>query len=219
MFTGIVEEVGRLREIAPLERGRRIRIEAERVREDLALGDSVAVDGVCLTVAALEPDGFAVDAIGTTLSRTTLADAAAGRRVNLERALAIGDRIGGHLVQGHVDGLGTVVEIRREGEHVLLDVRLPDAADEVTVLHGSLTINGVSLTVNARPAPNVAQVALIPYTWDHTNLSELESDDPVNVEGDMMGRFVVDHLKRTGVAAYAGAADDAPRRRGGRDGV
>lgn len=219
MFTGIVEEVGRVEAVRPLEGGRRLAIEAGAVRDGLALGDSVAVDGACLTVAALSAGGFAVDAIGTTLSRTTLARAEVGRRVNLERALALGGRLGGHLVQGHVDGLGTVSGIERRDAHVLLDIRLPDAVAEVTVLHGSIAVNGVSLTVNARPGPNVAQVALIPYTWEHTNLSELRPGEPVNVEGDMIGRFVVDYMKRTGTAAKAGAPAGGSSDRGGRDAV
>ncbi|MFW6080212.1 MAG: riboflavin synthase, partial [Gemmatimonadota bacterium] len=212
MFTGIVEEVGRIGEVEPLEGGRRMRIEAETVRDGLAPGDSVAVDGACLTVAALEPAGFAVEAIGTTLSRTTLGEFESGRRVNLERALALGARVGGHLVQGHVDGRGRIVRTERFEEHALLiDVELPDRVSEVTVLHGSIAINGVSLTVNARPAPSVAQVALIPYTWEHTNLAELEPGAPVNVEGDLIGRFVVDYLKRTAVARAA-AAGTTPAR-------
>jgi riboflavin synthase len=121
-----------------------------------------------------------------------------GRSVNLELALALGERLGGHLVQGHVDGVGTVLSVERTGEHVLLDVSLPPEVMEVTVLHGSIAIDGVSLTVNALPAPDRAQVALIPYTWDHTNLSRLTVGSTVNLEGDMLGRFVVHYLKLRG---------------------
>ncbi|HUH13324.1 MAG TPA: hypothetical protein VMK65_09450, partial [Longimicrobiales bacterium] len=122
-----------------------------------------------------------------------------GRRVNLERALALGDRLGGHLVQGHVDGVGEVARVERREEHVLLDLRLPEAVAEVTVLHGSLAINGVSMTVNDLPAPGVAQVAVIPYTWDHTTFPDLVPGAGVNLEGDMLGRFVVHYLRRTGL--------------------
>src|SRR5690606_29137804 len=201
MFTGIIEEVGLIREVRPQDGGLRLRIEAPGVTAGARAGDSIAVDGVCLTVVALEPDGFSVDVIGTTLSRTTLGSFAPGRRVNLERALALGDRLGGHLVQGHVDGVGEVLRVVRDGEHVLMDVRLDPTVADVSILHGSIVINGVSLTINALPGPDVAQVALIPYTWQHTNLSDLKPGDGVNLEGDMIGKFVTNYLRRAGFAA------------------
>jgi len=197
MFTGIVVEVGRIREVSPLDNGVRLTVASERVRSGLGLGDSVAIDGVCQTVVELDDAGFSVVAIGTTLSRTTLGEFSPGRAVNLEPALPLGAPLGGHLVQGHVDGVGEVVRVERVGEHHLLEVTLPEVVAEVTVLHGSITINGVSLTVNALPAPEVAQVALIPYTWNETNLSGLRPGDRVNLEGDLLGKFVVNYLKRT----------------------
>lgn len=197
MFTGIVSAVGTVRQVQELEDARRITIQATpELLQDARNGDSIAVDGVCQTVVALEGDSFTVEAIGTTLSRTTVGEFEPGRRVNLEAALALGDRLGGHLVQGHVDGVGRVLSIEHTGEHVLLTVALPPEVDEVTVLHGSIAIDGVSLTVNALPVPGSAQVALIPYTWDHTNLSRLEAGSTVNLEGDMLGRFVVHYMKR-----------------------
>jgi riboflavin synthase len=196
MFSGIVEEVGTVLRIDPLEGGRRLRIGAKDVLGDLKVGDSIAIDGVCQTVVERDASGFLVEAIGTTLSRTTFATMAAGDAVNLERSLAFGERVGGHLVQGHVDAVGEVVSVVRHGEHVLLDVRVPPVVAEVSVLHGSISINGVSLTINALPAPGIAQVALIPYTWEHTNLSRLQPGAGVNLEGDMLGRFVVHLMKR-----------------------
>lgn len=196
MFTGIVEEVGRVERVSQVANGRALRIAARRVLENVRDGDTIAVDGVCLTVTRHDPGGFEVEAIGTTLSRTTIGQLVEGDEVNLERALALGDRLGGHLVQGHVDGVGTVQAIRRDGEHVLLDVALPAEVADVTVLHGSIAINGVSLTVNALPGPDVAQVALIPYTWDHTNLRHLREGDRVNLEGDMIGKFVAHLVER-----------------------
>jgi riboflavin synthase len=196
MFSGIVEEVGVIERIDPLEGGRRLRIRATGVLGDLKAGDSIAVDGVCQTVVERDAGSFLVEAIGTTLSRTTFATMAEGDPVNLERSLEFGERVGGHLVQGHVDAVGEVVAIERHGEHVLLDVRMPPVVAEVTVLHGSISINGVSLTVNALPADSVAQVALIPYTWEHTNLSHLKTGAGVNLEGDMLGRFVAHLMKR-----------------------
>jgi len=202
MFTGIVEEVGRVRRVAPVHAGRRLEIEAARVLDGLRHGDSIAVDGVCQTVVDLDDTGFAVVAVAPTLAVTTLGSFAAGRRVNLERALALGDRLGGHLVQGHVDGLGTVLALDPRGEHVILDIRMPAVVAEVSVLHGSICVNGVSLTIQELPAADVARIALVPYTWDHTALRDLRPGDAVNLEGDMIGKFVVHHLSRT---ARAGA--------------
>jgi riboflavin synthase len=198
MFTGIVEEVGTVRAAEPMDGGRRITVAAVRVLDGLMPGDSIAVNGVCQTVVALTGEAFDVEAIGTTLSRTTLGEFQRGRRVNLERPLALGDRLGGHLVQGHVDAVGFVSAIERRGEHVLLDVALPDVIADVAVLHGSIAIDGVSLTINALTADDTVQVALIPHTWNHTTLSTLEIGDGVNLEGDMVGRFVTHWLKRRG---------------------
>jgi riboflavin synthase len=196
MFTGIVVAQGTVSAVEELRDARRIRIAVEpSFLADVGDGDSIAIDGVCQTVVASEPDSFTVEAIGTTLSRTTFGELAAGRRVNLEPALALGARLGGHMVQGHVDGVGTVLAVVHTGEHVLLDVSLPPDVAEVTVLHGSIAIDGVSLTVNELPARGRAQVALIPYTWSNTNLSRLQAGSSVNLEGDMLGRFVVHYLK------------------------
>jgi riboflavin synthase len=205
MFTGIVTAVGVVRSVEQLVQARRLEIGTPAGYLDgVAEGDSIAVDGVCQTVVAHTSDSFTVEAIGTTLSRTTLGDMEPGRRVNLELALSFGERLGGHLVQGHVDGTGQVLAIDRQDEYVLLDVSLPEDVAEVTVLHGSITIDGVSLTVNALPRLRQAQVALIPYTWDNTNLSRLVVGAAVNLEGDMLGRFVVHHLKvRSGGASGA----------------
>ncbi|CAN5686867.1 riboflavin synthase [soil metagenome] len=197
MFTGIVTAQGTVVVAEQLDDARRFEIAtAPAFLAGVEAGDSIAVDGVCQTVVARTAESFTVEAIGTTLSRTTFGEVAPGRRVNLELALALGERLGGHLVQGHVDGVGRVLAVRHSGEHVLLDVSLPDVVGEVTVLHGSITIDGVSLTVNALPAADRAQVALIPYTWEHTNLGRLEVGSTVNLEGDMLGRFVVHYLKQ-----------------------
>ena len=197
MFSGIVEAVGRVEAAEPVQNGRRLRIAAPFAGA-LRPGDSVAVEGACLTAVARGETWFEAETIATTLSRTTLGALAEGSPVNLERALALGDRLDGHMVQGHVDGVGEVAGIERQGEQVLLSVRLTPEVDEVTVLHGSIAIAGVSLTVSALPSPGVAQMALIPYTWSHTTLRELRPGDGVNLEGDMLGRFVVEYLRRSG---------------------
>jgi len=204
MFTGIVEEVGRVRAVAPVENGVRLSIGASRVLDGLRPGDSIAVDGVCQTVVSIDDGGFDVVAIGTTLSRTTLGEFEPGRRVNLERALTFGGRIGGHFVSGHVDGVGTVLSVEHHGEHRRIDIRMPEEVAEVTVLHGSIAVDGVSMTVNALPARDVVQIAVIPYTWEHTTLSRLAAGSRVNLEGDLLGRFVVHYLKRSAVSRVEG---------------
>lgn len=189
MFTGIIEAIGRISEIVDGQNSREFWINAT-LGNELELGQSVAVDGTCLTVTDHNASGFRVTAIDTTLSRTVAKSYAVGTDVNLERATRVGDRLDGHMVQGHVDGLGTVTGLRHVGETWFLDVRLPKVVEPVTILHGSVTLNGVSLTVNALRDDGTCQVALIPYTWEHTNLSGLEPGRLVNVEGDVIGKYV-----------------------------
>lgn len=190
MFTGIIEEVGVVASVEPAGNGVVIAVRADAVLRDLADGDSVAIDGVCQTVTSHGDGSFTVQAVATTLGRTTLGEYRPGRRVNLERALRMGARLGGHLVQGHVDGVGRVRSLRPQSELVLIDFTLPAEVEPVTVLHGSIALNGVSLTVNALPEPGVGQVSIIPFTWGHTALAELREGDGVNLEGDMIGKYV-----------------------------
>ncbi len=188
MFTGIVTEVGR---VAAVRRETdRLAFKIEAPYSDLVEGESIAVSGACLTVVSCGSDWFEVEAIVTTRSRTWFGDLAVDDRVNLERALKVGDRLGGHFVQGHVDAVGEVKETRTEEDALLVDVLVPDEIDELTVPHGSISIDGVSLTVNATPAPKVVQVALIPYTLEHTTLGDLKPGSRVHLEGDMIGKFV-----------------------------
>jgi riboflavin synthase len=190
VFTGIVEEVGTVTEAAPYGEGRAFRIAAVTVLQGLRLGDSVAIDGACHTVTGFDTSSFGIQSVLTTLQRTTVGDFLPGRKVNLERAMALGDRLGGHLVQGHVDTVGEVLGIEHRGEHVLIDVSMPPAVAEVTILHGSITVNGVSLTVNALPGPETVQVSIIPHTWRVTNFADLEVGSRVNLEGDLIGKYV-----------------------------
>lgn len=196
VFTGIIEEVGNVAGVEQRDARLRLAFSAAKVLAGLEVGDSIAVDGVCQTVTERTRDGFAVDTIATTLCRTTLGELRPGDPVNLERALAVGDRLGGHLVQGHVDAVATVRAVVPRAGDVLLDVAVPEEVAEVTVLHGSIAINGVSLTVNALPEPDVVQVALIPYTYEHTALSRLRAGDRANVEADLFGKFAVHYMRR-----------------------
>lgn len=188
MFTGIVTAMGRV--VASRREGERRVLRIEAPYPTLEVGESVAVSGVCLTVTTPGAGWFEVDVIATTRGRTWLAEAATGSAVNLERALQAGDRLGGHFVQGHVDGLADVGALAEDGDTLLVDLRLPDEVADVTLLHGSLAVDGVSLTVNALPGPGLAQVALIPHTRRHTTLGALAPGRRVHVEGDMIGKYV-----------------------------
>lgn len=191
MFTGLISAVGEVLGRTDSDSGVRFVFRADDgLTGGLAVGDSVAVDGVCLTVTELRPGGFAAEAVPTTLGRTTLGEFAPGRPVNLEPAVRAGAPLGGHIVQGHVDGVGVVAGAESEGEGRLLRIRLPEGVREFTVERGSLTVDGVSLTV-AGLAGEVAKLAIIPYTLGHTNLSRLESGSRVNLEADLIGKYVV----------------------------
>lgn len=190
MFTGIVEATGVVSLINTSTAGRRIRFRAPDVIEGLTVGRSVAVDGACLTAVELHADGFSVDVIGTTLERTLAGGYREGVQVNLERGLRLGDPLDGHMVQGHVDGVGEVLAVRSDGDSWLVDVRFPPEVEDVTILYGSITLNGVSLTVNALPGPGSCQVALIPHTRAVTTLGSLRAGDAVNLEVDLIGKYV-----------------------------
>lgn len=188
MFTGLIEEVGRVEARDALDGGARFRLSATFSGE-LEEGESVALDGACLTVVEAGGDAFAVEATRVTLGRTTLGSWEPGRRVNLERALRLGDRLGGHLVQGHVDAVGRVEAVEPEGEVVRLRIRLPEEVARVTVARGSLAVDGVSLTVAALEE-DVAGIAVIPHTWENTAVDRLSTGSAVNLEGDLMGKYV-----------------------------
>jgi riboflavin synthase len=188
MFTGLVDAVGTIDRVTETPTGREFLIRSRY--DDLEDGESVAVNGACLTVYDRADDRFTVAAVVTTLGRTAMAGWEAGKRVNLERALKASDRLGGHIVQGHVDGLGTVREVTRSGDAVLVDVAVPSEIAELLVPHGSITVDGVSLTVNAIPEPSVVQLSLIDYTLRHTTLGDLRPGDVVHVEGDVIGKYV-----------------------------
>ena len=189
MFTGLVTAVGRLESAEAAAGGVAARVTCPW--EDLVPGESVAVDGACFTVERAGTGWFEVKVVATSVARTTARDWAAGRRVNLERALRAGDRLGGHLVQGHVDGVGTVLAVTRQDDALLLDVRVPEAVAQATVPLGSIALDGVSLTVHAVPRPGVVQVALIPHTLAQTTLGERRPGDRVQVEGDVLGKYIV----------------------------
>lgn len=192
MFTGLVDDLGIITHVADTPAGRELRIRCRYT--DLVDGESIAVNGACLTVRehGVHDDGsgwFTVAAVITTLGRTTIDRWRAGSHVNLERAMRLGDRLGGHMVLGHVDDLGVVVRTEQVGDAWLIDVVLPVALRPLMVAHGSITVNGVSLTVNALLDDGV-QLSIIEYTKRHTTLGELVAGDRVHVEADVLAKHV-----------------------------
>jgi riboflavin synthase len=190
MFTGLVAAIGVLARRAERGPGARLAFRAQLDGGPLELGESIAIDGCCLSVASIQRDGFEADASAETLSRTTLGRAAPGSAVNLERALRAGDRMGGHLVTGHVDGVGELVARRPVGEAVAMTFAVPPPLAKFVAEKGSIAVSGVSLTVNAVGAGGRFDVTLIPITLAATNLGALSPGARVNLEVDLVARYV-----------------------------
>ena len=188
MFTGLVSAVGEIRAIHATPGGLDLTIAAPY--DSVERGESIAVAGACLTVVSREPDRFSVHVVGPTLERTRLGALRPGDRINLERAVRAGEPLGGHLVQGHVDAVGEVRAVHPAPDRRLVDIHAPEAVWEVTVPLGSVTVDGVSLTVNALPVHGIIQVSLVPHTLEHTTLGALAPGDPVHLEGDVIGKYV-----------------------------
>lgn len=188
MFTGLIDQVGTIDCVANTDAGREFRIRCGY--ESLAQGESIAVNGACLTVREHGKGWFTVAAIVTTIGRTGMADWTVGTRVNLERAMRLGDRLGGHMVQGHVDETGTVRAVRRDGDAVVIDIDISAEVFALLVPLGSVTVDGVSLTVNALPENRVLQISLIEFTLRHTTLGDLRPGARVHIESDMIGKYV-----------------------------
>jgi riboflavin synthase len=187
VFTGIIDEVGTIESVRTTEAGRELRVRSRY--DDLKPGESIALNGVCLTVREFGDGWFDVAAMTPTVERTTVGQWNAGTRINLERALRFGDRLGGHLVQGHVDCTMPVLSVEKEVDASLVDLDVPPVHESLIVLHGSIAIDGVSLTVN-RMQPGGLQLSLIEYTLRHTTLGDLHAATLVNVETDMIGKHV-----------------------------
>lgn len=188
MFTGLITCIGTVQEVTREGGGLDLTIAAPW--DDLTLGESVAVDGACLTVTRFGAGWFGVHVIVTSLERTAFGEYTAGRRVNLERALRAGDRLGGHLVQGHVDGVGQVMTVTQRDDAVLIELAVPPAVADVSIPLGSITVDGASMTVNAIPAPGIIQLAVIPFTLGHTTLGDRRPGDRLHLEGDTVGKYV-----------------------------
>lgn len=192
MFTGIISHIGQITAIRPLSGGLELDITAD-FSASCHLDESIAIDGVCQTVVAFNDQYFTVQAVEETLRKTTFGSYKVGQSVNLERSLTLSQGIEGHLVQGHVDGTGTVKEIVEEGANWLLTVSYADEFKNLIVGRGSISVDGISLTV-ASEANLTFTLAIIPYTWEHTNLRTKKIGDAVNLEFDILGKYVVKYL-------------------------
>lgn len=189
MFTGLVEELGSIRTVETREAGSRITVAAQVVMSDISNGDSIAVNGVCLTALDVTTDSFAMDVSPETLNRTTLGGLTAGSPVNLERAVTPTTRLGGHMVQGHVDGRGTFISAEPEGDFWTVRIGFPPELGRYFVPKGSVAVEGISLTI-AKLVKDHFDIAIIPKTWEMTNLSSLNPGDAVNLEADVIAKYV-----------------------------
>jgi riboflavin synthase len=196
MFTGIVEEVGRVAQIEQRGENRRITVTAQHAPKELQSGDSVAVSGVCLTALDIKPESFCADLAPETWARTSFSRIHEGALVNLELPMKADGRFGGHIVQGHVDGVGKLIAFERiaESENWWLHIELPENVEKYTVYKGSISIEGISLTV-AQLEGNRCTVAIIPHTVEATNLHSLKPGDPVNLEADLIAKYVEKMMK------------------------
>jgi len=189
MFTGIVEDIGKILRMEHRGQGRRLTIAIPPGLTDMQLGDSINVNGACLTVVDKKVPEIQVDLSSETLERTTLSGIKQGDEVNLERAVRLSDRLGGHIVTGHIDGIGTITETRREKDFIHLRIRIPQPLSRYIVEKGSIAIDGTSLTVNGCAGDEV-RITLVPYTLEKTILMDKRVGDRVNVETDILGKYV-----------------------------
>lgn len=189
MFTGLIEEIGEIQNIIKSARSAKIKIKAGKILEDIKIGDSISTNGVCLTVTEFTPDSFTVDVMAETIRRSNLSSLTAGDKVNLERALLAGDRLGGHIVSGHIDGMGTITSYEKEDNAVWVTIAAPPDILKYIIKKGSVAIDGVSLTV-AYIDEKLFKVSVIPHTRDITTLLKKKTGDPVNLECDMIGKYI-----------------------------
>ncbi|HUR98599.1 MAG TPA: riboflavin synthase [Pyrinomonadaceae bacterium] len=189
MFTGIIEELGTVQSFDANEGGARMVISASLVTADSADGDSISVNGVCLTAREITPNNFAADLSQETLDRSTLGNLSNGSRVNLERAVTPSTRLGGHIVQGHVDARGEFISAQGHGDFWTVRIRYPNEISQYLVYKGSISVEGVSLTI-ASLGDDSFDIAVIPKTWELTNLSTLKPGDAVNLEADVIAKYV-----------------------------
>ncbi|MGB8325741.1 MAG: riboflavin synthase, partial [Candidatus Acidiferrum sp.] len=194
MFSGIIEHLGTIESLELHSDGGRLTVHAPTVAPHLAVSNSIAVNGCCLTVVAKDKEHFSADLSGETIRKTSFGELKPGMRINLEQPLTAGKEFGGHFVLGHVDTVGRVTRLEPEGENWWYSVEVPESFARYIVLQGSITIDGISLTV-ARWNNRIAEIAIIPFTYEHTNVRDKKIGDPVNLEGDVLGKYVERYLE------------------------
>ncbi len=197
MFTGLIEEIGKIKSISVIPGGRRLRISAGKIFDDLKVDDSVSVNGICLTAVKIDKNEFECEVVGVTLSKTTLKDFKTNDEVNLERAVRLADRLGGHLVQGHVNGIGSIKKISKLGDNYYIEINFPDELKKYIIDEGSIAVDGISLTV-ARIENNTCGLSIIPHTWNNTILKNKHEGNAVNIETDVIAKYVEKLLTNTG---------------------
>lgn len=194
MFTGIIEELGSIAQIKTVKDSQELKINCNKILNDIHLGDSIAINGVCLTVTAFDDKSFCVDVMPETFNNTSLAKLKTNAMVNLERALAVGGRLGGHFVSGHVDGVGEVAAITKNNNAFNYEIKLNSQLLKFCLLKGSVAIDGTSLTI-FELGPNYIRVSLIPHTVKNTILGQRKIGDIVNIECDMLGKYAINLLQ------------------------
>ena len=196
MFTGIVEEIGKIEKTTTIAGGLKLKISAAKILEDINVNDSICVEGVCLTVTETGKNYFLVDAVGATLEKTTFNGIQQNDSVNLERSVRLNDRLGGHLVQGHVNGVGKITGIKKLGENYLVKILIPEDLERYLIKEGSIAINGISLTI-ADLEKNEISISIIPHSWENTNLKSKKENDSVNIEIDILAKYVEKLLSKS----------------------
>jgi riboflavin synthase len=194
MFTGIVEEIGIVEVVTEMKGGRQLAISSSFVHE-IHVDESISVNGVCLTVVSFDDNTFTVQCVDETLRKTNLGTLEKGSPVNLERSLTLEKAIEGHIVQGHVDTTGILTKIDQDGADILLTIEYPEEFENYIVGRGSVAVDGISMTV-ARDEGNKFVLAVIPYTWDYTNLKHKKTGDPINIEFDVFGKYIIKYLEK-----------------------
>lgn len=189
MFSGIIEEIGQIEKIEIIKGGKKLYISAQKIFDDLNIGDSLSVNGVCLTVTSINKNYFTADAVGETLNKTTLSNINQKTYVNLERAIKYNERIGGHLIQGHVNAKGQIVNFEKLGENYLLEIEIPEYLMKYIIKEGSIAIDGISLTI-ADLEYNKVRISIIPHTYENTILKYKKKNDLVNIEIDLIAKYI-----------------------------
>jgi len=189
MFTGLIEDIGKINQLQPINNGLSLTIESQLITSELNIGDSVAINGVCLTVTRIQSPMFTLEAVQETLEKSTISSLHIGSKVNLERAIRFGDRMGGHFVQGHVDGKGTINKIEKIGSTVWFEIKIPQQFEHYIISKGSIAIDGISLTV-AEKTNGIVKISVIPHTFENTNMQFLSEGNQINIEVDMMAKYV-----------------------------